>query len=189
LPLQATEGKAHVFVGYRPLAAGVEHWAVFVGLRRIQAHNSNGSVSPVECDGSWYEIDGRGKKSKGAANTISCDAKLGSEEFFTRTTFKGSFDFPGTAADLHSMMTQFNDAWRRAHPVYAWNGHNCQMYVKHVVAKLVRVAMVTQNAKYGMAAQLVGVAGMAVAVSGVGLVVFAASALVFFGGWYVKGPH
>jgi len=73
--------------------------------------------------------------------------------------------------------------------VYAWNGHNCQMYVKHVLAMLVGVELVTQNARYGVTMQLGGVVGMAVALSGVGLAVFAVSALLFLGGRYVKGPH
>jgi len=181
------EGMAHVFVGFRPLALGVEHWAVFVGLRRIQADDMNGFSSPVDCDGLWYEIDGSDKTSNGTPNKIWSSKE--SSKKLTRTEFRGSFGFAGTTADLHRWMAQFNETWIRAHPVYAWNGHNCQMYVKHVLAMLVGVELVTQNARDGMTMQLGGVVGMAVALSGVGLAVFAVSALLFLGGRFVKGPH
>jgi hypothetical protein len=97
---------------------------------------------------------------------------------------KDSFDFVGTAADLHHRMAQLNDNWLREHPLYSWNGNNCQMYAQDVLAALLGMRIATQNSTHGDA--MVSVASKAVMISAIGVVV---SAALLFAGRLVKGKH
>jgi len=144
-------------IGKCDIGLGAEHWA-------------------IKIDDRWYEVNGAGKKQTGEANQINVhqnDSKYKQIIHIQTCSAKAV----GAGLDLHEWVEKWNEDWLQRHPIYAVNGSNCQMYVKHIVKDICGVDVDTQNKNLGNIA--IG--------AGIGAMVVGAFALGF--GFILRGTH
>jgi hypothetical protein len=133
-----------VKLGIRHLTLGAEHRALKVGEW-------------------WYEVRGTGKEHAGP-NEID---RHRDDARYAIISPHGVVD--GDPAAVDAQITAFAAAWIAAHPTYAWNGDNCQLFVNDLLAQLGLSPVATQNQAIGGA--LVG-GGLAVGLLSLALGLF-----------------